>query len=225
MFNVQLLPQVLYIAAHATWPLKFYRELDRILAHAIWRMYHLPPSYPTDLIFLPKTDCGLNFKRISDLAQIQKWGMLGRTSALGPASTSITHSLIKRAIETPSSTVLFATSLVEWGLLNNMSLGVRSITPEVCVELIDQLKLNAHDIESLPIGGIFSDGAFTPAPVSPSALLTHPSRLLQIFVEYHLCEPPTICAKSYMAYNAFRLYYRIKLQNGVLLAANALLFS
>jgi hypothetical protein len=90
MFNVQLLPQVLYIAAHATWPLKFYRELDRILAHAIWRMYHLPPSYPTDLIFLPKTDCGLNFKRISDLAQIQKWGMLGRTSALGPASTSIT---------------------------------------------------------------------------------------------------------------------------------------
>jgi hypothetical protein len=35
-------------------------------------------------------------------------------------------------------------------------------------------------------------------------------------------QPPTICAKSYMAYNAFRHYYRIKLQNGVLLAANAL---
>jgi hypothetical protein len=78
--------------------------------------------------------------------------MLGRTSALGQAPTSITHSLIKRAIETPSSTVLFATSLVEWGLLNKMSLsevapGNRTITPEVCVELIDHLKLNAHDIE------------------------------------------------------------------------------
>jgi hypothetical protein len=35
-------------------------------------------------------------------------------------------------------------------------------------------------------------------------------------------QPPTICAKSYMAYNAFRRYYRIKLQNGALLAANAL---
>jgi hypothetical protein len=35
-------------------------------------------------------------------------------------------------------------------------------------------------------------------------------------------QPPTICAKSYMAYNAFRHYYKIKLQNGVLLAANAL---
>ena len=35
-------------------------------------------------------------------------------------------------------------------------------------------------------------------------------------------QPPTICAKSYIAYNAFRHYYRIKLQNGVLLAANAL---
>jgi hypothetical protein len=85
-----------------------------------------------------------------------------------------------------SSVVLFATSLVEWGALNQMSLlsevapGTRSITPEVCDELIDQLKLNAHDIESLPIGGIFSDGSFTPATVSPSALLTHPSRLLQI---------------------------------------------
>jgi hypothetical protein len=95
------------------------------------------------------------------------------------------HSLIKRAIETPSSTVLFATSLVEWGLLNKMSLsevapGNRTITPEVCVEFIDHLKLNVHDIENLPIGGIFSDGSFTPAPVSPSALLTHPFRLLQI---------------------------------------------
>jgi hypothetical protein len=117
-------------------------------------MHHLPPSYPTDLIFLPKTDCGLNFKRISDLAQIRKCGMLGRTSALGPASTSITHSLVKRAIETPSPTVLFATSLVEWGLLNNMSLsevapGARSVTPKVCVELIDELTLNAHNLESL----------------------------------------------------------------------------
>jgi hypothetical protein len=40
------------------------------------------------------------------------------------------------------------------------------------------------------------------------------------FVEYDLLlgrwcaglQPPTICAKSYMAYNAFRHYYRIKLQ-------------
>ena len=64
--------------------------------------------------------------------------------------------------------------------LSEVAPGNRTITPEVCVELIDQLKLNAHDIENLPIGGIFSDGSFTPAPVSPLALLTHPSRLLQI---------------------------------------------
>jgi hypothetical protein len=64
--------------------------------------------------------------------------------------------------------------------LSEVAPGTRSITPEVCDELIDQLKLNAHDMESLPIGGIFSDGSFTPATVSPSALLTHPSRLLQI---------------------------------------------
>jgi hypothetical protein len=97
VISVQLIPQILYIASHATWPLKFYLELDRLLAHAIRQMYHLPPSYPAALIFLPKTDCGLNFKKISDLAQIQKWGMLGRNSALGPASAAVTHSLIKRA--------------------------------------------------------------------------------------------------------------------------------
>jgi hypothetical protein len=185
MISVQLIPQVLYIACHATWPLQYYRELDRILAHAIRQMYHLPSSYPTALIFLPKTDCGLNFKRISDLAQVQKWGMLGRTSALGPASAAITHSLIKRATDTPTSTVLFATSLVEWGSLNKMCLsevapGPRSLSTDACTDLIARLQLTSSDITRLPIGGIFSDGAFTPAAVTPSALLTHPSQLLQI---------------------------------------------
>jgi hypothetical protein len=118
---------------------------------------------PTALIFLPKTDCGLNFKKISDLAQIQKWGMLGRNSALGLASAAVTHSLIKRATETPSSTVLFATSLVEWGSLNRMQLsqtapGPRSLTNDKCEELIEQLMLTEEDIQNSPIGGIFSDG-------------------------------------------------------------------
>jgi hypothetical protein len=181
----QLIPQILYIASHATWPLKFYLELDRILAHAIRQMYHLPPSYPAALIFLPKTDCGLNFKKISDLAQIQKWGMLGRNSALGSASAAVTHSLIKRATETPSSTVLFTTSLVEWGSLNRMRLsqtapGPRSLTNDKCEEFIEQLMLTEEDIQNFPIGGIFSNGSFTPEDVSPISLLTHPSQLLQI---------------------------------------------
>jgi hypothetical protein len=181
---VQLIPQILYIASHATWPHKFDLELDRIFAHAIRQMYHLPPSYPAALIFLPKTDCGLNFKKISDLAQIQKWGMLGRNSALGLASAAVTHSLIKRATENPSSTVLFATSLVEWGSLNRMRLsqtapGSRSLTNK-WEELIEQLMLTEEDIQNSPIGGIFSDGSFTPADVSPISILTHPSQLLQI---------------------------------------------
>jgi hypothetical protein len=51
VISVQLIPQILYIASHATWSLKFYLELDRLLAHAIRQMYHLPPSYPAALIF------------------------------------------------------------------------------------------------------------------------------------------------------------------------------
>ena len=111
--------------------------------------------------------------------------MLGRNSALGPASAAVTHSLVQRATETPPSTVLFATSLVEWGRLNKMNLtqtapGPRSLTNDKCEELIVQLMLTEADIGNSPIGGIFSDGAFTPADVSPNSLLTHPSQLLQI---------------------------------------------
>jgi hypothetical protein len=39
------------------------------------------------------------------------------------------------------------------------------------------------EIQNFPIGGIFSDGSFTPADVSPISLLTHPSQLLQIGYE------------------------------------------
>lgn len=185
VIEVQLIPQILYVAAHATWPLKYYKELDRILAHAIRQMYHLPHSYPADLIFLPKTDCGLNFKRISDMAQVQKWGMLGRTSALGSVSAAAVNSIIKRASITLPPTVLFGTSLIEWGVLNKMQLselasGARSLSTPVCQSLIEKLQLTPEGVAQIPIGGIFSDGAFTPANVTPMALLTHPSQLLQI---------------------------------------------
>jgi hypothetical protein len=63
--------------------------------------------------------------------------------------------------------------------LSNCS-GPRFLTNDKCEELIAQLMLTEADIRNSPIGGIFSDGAFTPAHVSPNSLLTHPSQLLQI---------------------------------------------
>jgi hypothetical protein len=64
--------------------------------------------------------------------------------------------------------------------LSQTAPGPRSLTNDKCEDLIAQLMLTEADIRNSPIGGIFSDGAFTPADVSPTSLLTHPSQLLQI---------------------------------------------
>ncbi len=64
--------------------------------------------------------------------------------------------------------------------LTELAPGNRSLTSDTCAALIDTLSLTPEGIQRHPIGGIFSDGAFTPADVSLMALLTHPSQLLQI---------------------------------------------
>jgi hypothetical protein len=64
--------------------------------------------------------------------------------------------------------------------LSQTAPGPRSLTNDKCEELIKQLMLTEEDIQNSPVGGIVSDGSFTPADVSPISILTHPSQLLQI---------------------------------------------
>ena len=109
VIEMQLIPQVLYHAAHASWPLKAYHRLDSILAAAIRRLHRLPRTFPTDLIYLSKTDLGLGYTRISDAAHMQKWVILQRSIAIGGLFAATSHAHIRKAIENDDMT-LYVTS-------------------------------------------------------------------------------------------------------------------
>jgi hypothetical protein len=55
------------------------------------------------------------------------------------------------------------------------------LTNDKCEELIEQLMLTEEDIQNFPIGGIFSDGSFTPADVSPISIRKCRGKLFQIY--------------------------------------------
>lgn len=78
--------------------------------------------------------------------QVHKWGMLGRTATLDSLSAVAVNSIIKRASMTSPSTVIFATSLIEWCLLNKMHLtelppGYRALSNPTCHSLLYRLQL------------------------------------------------------------------------------------
>ena len=180
----QLFIQTLYHGSHAAWNLKAYQRLDSILAGAIRRLHRLPRSYPTDLIFLPKSDHGLGYRRISDAAQLQKWGILQRSIALGGRQATTSLQLIRRALDSPTET-LYATSLIEWGLLHNIRLTDIAPGPPPPMrpptdDLRHQLALtDPDDFDDMPIGAIFTDGSYTATGLTPLTLLTHPSKAYQ----------------------------------------------
>lgn len=94
----------LHRVLHATWPLRYYRKRDRILAHAILEMYHLSLSYRADLTFLPKTS--------SESRRFRSRACLEEPL---PSVTALRSALTNQAC---TSTVLLA----EWVTLNSMYL-------------------------------------------------------------------------------------------------------
>ena len=181
VIEMQLLPQVLYHAAHASWTLKAYQSLDSILAAAIRRLHRLPRSYPTDLLYLPKSDLGLGYTRISDAAQTQKWGILQRSIALGGQPAETSHELIRRAMANDDM-VLYVSSLLEWGKLHDLSLtdiapGPPPRSYPSAQSLMESLALSdPSHLEENPVGSIFTDGSYRPTGLTPMSLLAHPSR-------------------------------------------------
>ena len=182
VIEMQLFPQILYHAIHAAWTLKQYERLDSILASALRRLHRLPRSYPTALIFLPRTDAGLGYRRFSDAAQMQKWGILQRNIALGGIPARTSHQLINRAITAPPTSTLYVTSLISWGKKNNLELsnispGNDHIPQTASIDLLEKLRLNSDDdLVEAPVGAIFTDGSFVHSNLTPMTILEHPSR-------------------------------------------------
>ena len=66
----QILPKLLYKASKGSWSLHAYKRIDRIFSAAYRRALHLPFSFPTALLYLPKQYHGLGLPRSSDRAQL-----------------------------------------------------------------------------------------------------------------------------------------------------------
>ena len=95
---------------------------------------------------------------------MQKWGILQRSIALGghPAATS--HALIRRAIDNDDM-VLYASSLLEWGKLHDLSLTDIAPGPPAqgihrAESVMESLALSDPDhLDENPVGAIFTDGS------------------------------------------------------------------
>lgn len=149
-----------YNSCHSSSMWRSLSTTESFIASWRTRMYHLSSSYPAYLIFLPKRDCGLNLRRISDdIAQVQKLEMLRRTSALRSVSAAAAQSIIKRATENPPSTVPHQS--------RGMGPTQQDATHRTCSGS------QTPFIRNMSVRHCWAN-------VTPMPLLTHPSQLLQI---------------------------------------------
>ena len=75
----QIIPAALYRASKANWPLARYRQLDKRIQHAYYRLLDVGcHGFPHKLLYLPHHMGGIGVPRLSDLAQQQKWSALQR---------------------------------------------------------------------------------------------------------------------------------------------------
>ena len=136
VMHYQILPKILYKASKGSWPLHAYRRIDRIFSAAYRRALHLPFSFPSALLYMPKKYHGLGLPRFSDRAQLLKWGALQRTLAVGGPAALSADALIRRHAVTitdceqqtwqcsrpDSDSPSFLRSLVEWASHVKLSL-------------------------------------------------------------------------------------------------------
>ena len=166
IIRVQILPKLQYRANKASWPLRKYDALDRMMATALRKLYRLPASYPTSLLYLPSDQSGYNFPRISDQAQLQKWATLNRSIAIGGKTRDAALTMVQRATVDPPPFSLYLTSMLQWAKSFDVSLHVKT-QEEYLAPDFDTMRraLQLDDPEMLrrfPIQQIVTDGSYTP---------------------------------------------------------------
>jgi len=186
----QILPKLLYKASKGSWSLHAYKRIDRIFSAAYRRALHLPFSFPTALLYLPKKYHGLGLPRFSDRAQLLKWGALQRTLAVGGPAAASADALIRRHAVTISDcegqswhrsepspdSPNFMRSLVAWASQVNLSLccgTVQKDGPPLFSNLMSRLRaeLRLSDLQEhdAPLQ-VCSDGSYEHAPSSINSL-------------------------------------------------------
>ena len=158
LIALQIIPRVLYRAARASWSLKQCSPLDTALSAEYRRILSLGPTFPTALLYLPKTMHGFGLHRLSDRIQLHKWNIFHRVYALGNLHRNAAQKLFQNMIiGTPPSSYL--ASLASWLAPMGISPGVRTEIPSPNPpQFIAPL---APLISRFPLHAVFTDGSVT----------------------------------------------------------------
>lgn len=130
LINISLIPQLTYITKFASWTLSQYEQFDTTLAIAVRHITHNRTSFPTALVFLPRSSGGLGIRRPSHLTQHYKNSILQRAYQKGSRARMVASSLLQQVLRSSNqpcvqgqpvtlqpaltSDTFWATSLVEW---------------------------------------------------------------------------------------------------------------
>jgi len=123
--------KVTYIGALAPWPLSWYQELDTILAREYrFRTKNLSTSQRANL-FIPPELGGLGMPSLTDIIQGRKRSIFERSLEGDQALQLAADSCLRRATERDRSNhTMWASSLLEWGMMGGASLRWTQSLPE-----------------------------------------------------------------------------------------------
>ena len=81
--------KLLYVCKFLSVPLATYRRLDKHMDRFWKRISKCASSFPTDVLYLPRSACGLGLYRFSDLVQQEKWGMMCSSAQGNPEAVAM----------------------------------------------------------------------------------------------------------------------------------------
>ena len=135
--NVHLFNKTAYIGQYGSWPLSLYRELDVPVQILLRKVTHNLHGHPNRLLYMSRSDGGLQLKKLSDQCQMAKYALMHRSLYSDPVTSASMDSLLLRSARRqgkgygdthvslgPSglSAGLWANSLVEWFYCNGLKL-------------------------------------------------------------------------------------------------------
>ena len=185
----KLIPIVMNTAICANWTLNQYRELDTPFSKTYKLLLSLPRTFPSAILYLPRSMMGVGLPRFSDKAQVMKWEALIRCLAvrgdpaqsvndfldrLPPSTTSTKDHLktLSSPAHWPPQRRYTARSMIEWFDQSGVSPCVRtqqeSDPSQSIQDFAEHHRLwpsdwyGEEDNENLPpVHLIATDGSFT----------------------------------------------------------------
>ena len=132
-----VIPKILYVCKFMGWTLAQYDHLESLISRALRQILKLPHSFPSELLYISKSESGMGFDSLVDITHRAKHRMYQRLLD-DQFSSPVASSMLARAFrargqvlqpyiqstlqEAPWLSNVWATSLVEWMERNDIRL-------------------------------------------------------------------------------------------------------